>query len=500
VVDRKLSEFVTDPFFEFFNATHYVAVPIKFGRRVMAVLAAVGSSETEQDSLDEISLIYGLSQQASAAAQHIMNQSDHRRRLRILAKIDQALNDADSASKFEEATKLGLVMFSRAVGASGCFLKDLTRQKTFHIKSVSEYSPDADTDDLAIAGSFDEVLDRCAGRIEPISGNSAHALLTGSSTQAVRYFYAHPLVAGGDVVGAMAVYTEHKDSESARDYGAEDKNFLKLCAGVLADKINVRQKDGRIARAEDFLKEVSSNLARERERSRIGDRSIDYHGQITEDLDAAQKLLSSKEAYSKRFPAVAGIIKSMRQYSADYKKEVLTKETRYEMTRLFTLARTIVEEWRDRAVEKGIKVSARIPARGPALLLDRKRVETALRNVLDTTLGCLQKDNKVLIECSATRDQVTICVADNGKGLPGDAVSRLFMPFGPTDDMDEQKRALSVAGEVIQKHAGEIMVKSTVSWKTILILTFPTAANRDRRKTGRDRRRRSRRRTPVESS
>ena len=48
-------------------------------------------------------------------------------------------------------------------------------------------------------------------------------------------------------------------------------------------------------------------------------------------------------------------------------------------------------------------------------------------------------------------------------------------------------------------YSGDILIKSSMSWKTILILSFPKGANRDRRKSRRDRRRRRERRTAVTS-
>jgi nitrogen-specific signal transduction histidine kinase len=49
---------------------------------------------------------------------------------------------------------------------------------------------------------------------------------------------------------------------------------------------------------------------------------------------------------------------------------------------------------------------------------------------------------------------------------------------------------MSVAGDIIQRHAGEITVRSSPSWKTILAISFPAAANSDRR-ARRERRHRS---------
>jgi signal transduction histidine kinase len=127
-------------------------------------------------------------------------------------------------------------------------------------------------------------------------------------------------------------------------------------------------------------------------------------------------------------------------------------------------------------------------------LLERDSITTAMKNILDTTAASLIDGEKMMVECSASDDRLLVCVADNGAGLPGDTISRLFMPFIGDVSQDEGKRSLSVAGDVLQKHSSEITVKSSYSWKTILVLGFPIAASRDRRKSKRDRRRRRDRR------
>jgi hypothetical protein len=64
------------------------------------------------------------------------------------------------------------------------------------------------------------------------------------------------------------------------------------------------------------------------------------------------------------------------------------------------------------------------------------------------------------------------------------------MPFTGASDDDSPQSALSIAGDIIQRHAGEITVRSSPSWRTILAIAFPAAANSDRR-ARRDRRRRA---------
>jgi signal transduction histidine kinase len=160
----------------------------------------------------------------------------------------------------------------------------------------------------------------------------------------------------------------------------------------------------------------------------------------------------------------------------------------------------VVEKWRVRVDDIDVDVDVRIPGSGPSLLMNRVSMEKAFESILNVLASCVREGDRIMIECSTTADKAIVCVADTGQGLPGNLLSRLFMPFSDVDTGDEYTSAMSLAGDIVHRHSGEIMVKSSPSWKTILLVTFPLAANRDRRRSGTDRRGRRRdRREPVES-
>jgi signal transduction histidine kinase len=122
--------------------------------------------------------------------------------------------------------------------------------------------------------------------------------------------------------------------------------------------------------------------------------------------------------------------------------------------------------------------------------MNEERIRLAISNILNTMTSCVTDGDKVMVECSTTGDRAIVAIADTGAGLPGNLLSRLFMPFSDFDQGDEYKSAMSLAGDVLHHHAGEITVKSSPSWNTILLIGFPLAANKDRRKPRSDRRRR----------
>jgi signal transduction histidine kinase len=498
LAEKQFSEFATDTVFDYFELKRYLAVPVKLNKRVSAVVVVDMSGHKSDRSVESVSLLYSLTQQGAAAAQALLHDASHKRRARIVWKLQQSMQHAVTADKLDEVLRLAAIMVSRAIGSSGCVIKDFVRQKSIHVKTIHEHSPDATEDDSAISDCLASILDHAAGTMQSIAGDSSHAMLSSVAARHVDRFYATPLIAGDDIAGALAVYAESPpDHTGAGEYSGDDRHFVSLCAGIIASRLEQYQLDSRIQRAEDFNGEISSNLARERERSRRAEGSFQYQLDVADDLKSLRDILSTKTPYKQRFPQIVKVVNKMQQAVKQHLLELKAPVTRYEMVDLYDIVRRAAEDAMDKFVEIGVEVSTRIPPSGVELLMDKKSIAIALKHIINATQSYLSKGDKMLIECSSGEDNVVVCVADNGAGLPGDAITRLFMPFEKVDIDDEQKHALSLAGEIIEKHAGEIHVKSSMSWRTILALTFPQAANRDRRRMERDRRRRSERRLEI---
>ncbi len=489
LAEHGLSEFATDTFFDFFGVTSYIAIPMEFDRHVMAVLVVDRSSRKTRGStneIDEISVLYSLVQQAAAAARNLLEISNTRRKSRILSKLHDSLHSAATASEFDESLKAALAMVCRAVDASVCLLKEGSSPRTMSVESTNR--SEGDHDDRAVCEAMEGILDFSAGTLEAVGGDGSHARFRGDAKDRLAYFFSCPLLVGRDCVGAIAVYTEKEDNRAKlEEFKPGDKKFIELCAGIVASAIEHRRSREQLGRLEDFVQEMSCSLVRERERSRIGDRSIEYHMRLSGDLNRLRGILDGSDEPA-RLIELAEAVDSMQDYSGAYWDEVLTDKASYAMTNLFELTRRAAEAWRLDAETKGVQLAVSIPDGGANLLVDRDRVTDALEKIFTTTLSCLGEGDKVLVECSLAEERALVCVADNGMGLPGDIISRLFMPFVDADDDAEGQRALSLAGDILQKHSAEILIKSSPSWRTILVLGFPLAAGRDRRKRGADRR------------
>jgi signal transduction histidine kinase len=494
LAEARMSEFDADPFFEFIGTRCYLAVPIRSGERVLGVLAADNARSNREISVDDVSLLYSLAQQAALSVERLMENADNRRRFRILRKLQEIMRNAETRSQLGEGLNLAMSMVCRAVGASGCFLRDYVRNKTIHIKTVDEYTVDVSDDDAAVSSCFERILDRCAGGMRPLNGDNQHPLLDDTAAARVHFFHAVPMVVTGDGLGAMAVYAEKDEGETRSRLDLKNRTFLELCAGLIADRLNVEHLQTRMQRAERMLEETRANLVRERDAARLGERVLDANETISRDIAELRETIHSSLPPEARVERARELLEHVDEELADYSVEIDRMKSSLRILDLFSLVADLTRRWGPGVSERGVELTIRIPESGPALLMNRQSVTTALGSILESVGESVGEGDRVLVECTASGEKAVVLVADTGEGLPGDLLSRLFMPFGRVEEGDDRRSAMSLAGDIIHRHAGEISVRSSPSWRTILVITFPVAPNSDRRHTRRDRRRREDRR------
>jgi len=495
MAEGHLSEFSTDPFLDFFGTNTYIAIPIKIQGRVTAVLAAENGISDNKIDVDDVSMVFSLTQHASAAIERLLDASDHKRKARVLRKIQEMLRKAETPEGVGESLNLSLSMICRAVSGSGVFLKDYVRRKTLHIKAVDEYTLEADDTDTSVGDCFEAILDRAAGTVKPVRGDSAHALLNDISAERIRYFFSCPLAATGESHGAIAVYVEKDETNRKHDrFKVKDKVFIELCAGLIADKIHAIRMGTTIRRSENILGELRSNLMREQESSRLGARAVEHYRQLEKEVEEIEGVILSRGTYQSRIEQAKEILATMDGSMKRRRRELTSMKFSLRMTDLFKVVGEVLDEWKAKMADVQVEVTTRIPDRGPTLLMNEDRIRLAITNILRTMTSCVTDGDKVMVECSTSEDRAVIAIADTGSGLPGNLLSRLFMPFSDLDQGDEFKSAMSLAGDVLHHHAGEITVKSSSSWNTILLISFPIVANKDRRVRRPDRRRSSERR------
>lgn len=491
LADRRLSEFASDPVFEFFATSAYVAVPLRVRGKVTAVLAADNGSIGEPIGVEDISLVYSMAQQAANAIERLLDTADSARKFRVLRKLQDVLAAVDDTRRFGDSLAATLSMTARAAGSTGALVKDLVRNKTTHVKSIEELDDSQREADLSVTECFEDVLDRVAGSMKPLRGDSTHAMLSDMAAQRVRHFLALPLIAGGECLGAAVFYVETGAADGgAAEFPARDRLFLELCAGMLAERLDSLYRAEHVRRSDRMLEEARSNWTREKAVSRAGARAQEQVDALIAGIHEIREAVASRAPFERRIERTREVIQRAETDIAAFRSEMARLNSSLERVDLFALAREVFDGWARDSRARGVEVTVRIGDRAPMLLMHRDSVRTALESILRVLADHLDKGDRVLLEASSAEDRVVLLIADTAGKVDGTLLSRLFMPFVTNEDDTRHPGAMSAAGDILQRHAGEITVKSSPSWKTILAISFPTSSNRDRRETARDRRNR----------
>jgi len=398
------------------------------------------------------------------------------------------LADLNTGRKPDDNLRLAASMICRSMNSTGVLLKDYSSGRTLHIKRVHELSLSGEDHDIAVSECMEKLLDRVGGKVQLISGDHKYPLL--SDDAGVAGFIANPLVCNGDVVGAIAVYMDKNElSDGAVRFSSEDRAFLEICSGLVANSLGASWQQERLKKDESALEEFRSNLARERLKSRIGEKGIEYSRKIRNKSARMKKLLHQAVKDPSNLEQAVGLIKDIENQTKCYLDEYSGEHASFRPIDFYEVVRRVSSAWQQRMRSRNIDVVSKIPEKGPVLLMDNKKLDLALNHIMNCIGSSLVEHDKALIECTSDEEIARVVLADTGSGLPGDILSRLFMPFCSLEHNDERKNALSLAGEIIQIHGGEIAMKTSISWKTILILSFKISANKDRRKNRSERRR-----------
>lgn len=124
----------------------------------------------------------------------------------------------------------------------------------------------------------------------------------------------------------------------------------------------------------------------------------------------------------------------------------------------------------DGAVERDLKPLPPIRC-NPGLICQ------AFVNVIQNSLSSRATGLRLRLGSAADGGGVVITIADNGRGIPPEQLSRVFDPFFTTRDVGMGTgMGLTVAREIITSYGGTITIASTVDVGTTVTIRFPQPA------------------------
>ena len=116
----------------------------------------------------------------------------------------------------------------------------------------------------------------------------------------------------------------------------------------------------------------------------------------------------------------------------------------------------------------------------PAVSIDQHRIVQVISNLVSNASKFSDPGTHIAISADRFEDQVVVRVSDEGKGIPGDLLQRVFEPFYRVDDSAVPTSpgsglGLSICLKMVEAHGGEIWVESEPGKGTSVYFSLPTA-------------------------
>jgi PAS domain S-box-containing protein len=185
--------------------------------------------------------------------------------------------------------------------------------------------------------------------------------------------------------------------------------------------------------------------------------------------ERATEYLASMEEGLRR---VQKIVRQLLDFSQQYDPELAPTEVNAVIERVLTLTSYAFEGTR-------VRLHRELGNELPPLLADRHMLEQVLMNLILNAVQAIRGEGRVTVRSGHDGSWCTIEVEDTGCGIPPDVLPKIFDPFFTTKGQGEGTGlGLSVSLGIVERHGGEIAVKSQVGRGTTFTVRLPAISVR----------------------
>jgi len=180
--------------------------------------------------------------------------------------------------------------------------------------------------------------------------------------------------------------------------------------------------------------------------------------------DREREYLASMEDGLRR---VQKIVRQLLDFSQQYNPELSPTEVNAIIERVLTLTNYAFEG-------TGVGLRRELAHDLPLLMADRHMIEQVLMNLVLNAVQAIRGDGIVTVRSGTDGTWCTIEVEDTGCGISPDVLPKIFDPFFTTKGQGEGTGlGLSVSLGIVERHGGQIAVKSQVGQGTTFTVRLP---------------------------
>ncbi len=140
---------------------------------------------------------------------------------------------------------------------------------------------------------------------------------------------------------------------------------------------------------------------------------------------------------------------------------------------------TVMPLFTTRSKEKNIPITLVQAKKQINIIADRYRIEQVFINLIDNALK-YSEAGSIEVRASTRGKLAVFAISDTGRGIPKEAIPRIFERFFVVDPSRSRKMGgtglgLAITKHIIEAHGGTISVSSTIGQGSIFLFTIPLA-------------------------
>jgi PAS domain S-box-containing protein len=333
-------------------------------------------------------------------------------------------------------------------------------------------------------------------------------------TLGLRSYIAVPLVARDQILGALTIVA----AESGRRYDASDVALAEDLAARAAMAIDNARLHREVIESREQVEQQATELEQQATELEQQAEELEMARRAAEDANRAKSEFLANMSHELRTPlnAIAGYAQllemGVRGPITDMQREDLQRIQRSHTHLLalvndvlnfakleagrvqFTLApvsldalllgvETLIQPQAD---AKGITYEYRRGDPAVMIVTDGERVQQVVLNLLSNAIKYTDRGGRVVLDWSASPEQITVRVSDTGRGIPGDKLQVIFDPFVQVDRqsagvLEGVGLGLAISRDIARVLGGDLTASSVVGEGSVFTFTLPRHRHQPRK-------------------
>ena len=284
-----------------------------------------------------------------------------------------------------------------------------------------------------------------------------------------RSLLAVPMVADGEVIGALVVF------DAPRGFTDDDESFLELFASQTAIAVRNSQlfeHTKSLDRLKSEFVAVVSHEIRTPLTSIKGAVELLSDDRYFDNTGQQGKLLAIANANTERLLVLINdILDFSKLESASLRLNLERQPLEPVIEQVASGMRTVVEEYR-------IRLELRHSDQIPDIPVDAGRITQVLTNLLSNAIKFSPPGGTIEIATELVEDQIQVSVHDHGEGIAPQNLAKLFRKFSQIDSSSTRRAGgaglgLVICKGIVEQHGGRIWVESTPGEGSTFYFSLP---------------------------